>query len=387
MVKSGNIIELNGQRYDAKTGQLISGDIKTSSSQTSNAKVSGKIINDIVRPFANSLLSTKSKKITSTQPQDKAKTGSALSKTIAVPSQTLKPRGVHQLKAHLPEKTKTLARLGVHKPGPSSAKALVRVHAPVDSAFMVIKQKSAKLSKRIDPNRLSRARSIEPSYLVRHFNPDKVSETHKTIIKPLPVRKQALDNHSLTTPQAIDAVHRLKPNQRHFEKVMQQSRSHEQALVPSKRHSHKKRRLTILIVALLVILSGGILLVRNLPGIDINLASMHAGFTAKLPSYNPTGFSLIDHIDASYDQVTLTYHTRTDSRNYSVSQQVSNWDSQTLVNFITSTGEPMQSWQNQGNTIYKYGNHLSWVSGGIWFQIINHAGLSDQQLLKIAGSM
>jgi hypothetical protein len=294
---------------------------------------------------------------------------------------------VHHLKAHLPEKTKTLARLGVHKPGPSSTKALVRVHAPVDSAFTVIKQKPAKLSKRIDPNRLNRAKSIEPSYLVRHFNPDKVSEIHKTIIKPLPVRKQALNSQPLTTSQAIDAVRQPKPNQRRFEKIMQQAHSHEQAPVSLKRHGHKKRRLTILVVALLVMLSGGILLARNLPGIDINLASMHAGFTAKLPGYEPTGFSLIDHIKASYDQVTLTYHTSTNGRNYSVSQQVSNWDSQTLVNFINSTGEPMQSWQNHGNTIYKYGDHLTWVSGGVWFQIINHANLNDQQLLKIAGSM
>jgi len=388
VAKSRNFIELNGRRYDAITGQLWrdagTNKIITRSIETTTP---GKVINDVVGPKAGtSLLQYEKTKINHQLPSKVKSIVKPVQPEVAF-SPISVSRSVHQLKAHPPEKTKTLSRAGVHKPGPSNSKALVHVRSPIDSAFDSVKLKTTKLPKRIDPLRLSKARTIEPSHMVSHFNPDKITENHKPTITSLPVHKPRTTTSSGAKPRAIDAVYHANPYQRHLEKVMQQAHSHEQPPVVLKRHGHKKHRwLTILIISLVVLSAGGVLLTKNLSVIEIDLASTHAGFKAKLPSYQPAGFSLIDHLQASYDQVVLLYHTRTDGRNYSVSQQISNWDSQTLQNYIDSTGKSVQSWQNRGITLYKYGNQLTWVSGETWYQITNHASLSNQQMLAIAES-
>lgn len=390
MAKSPSTIELNGKRYDAITGRLLATDaIKKPVKKTTEPSLPKvKVFNDIVRPAGSLPTSQHYKTIISQHLHSPAKP----SINSPVPKSTLvvakSHHAAHHLKAHTPEKAKTLTRLGVHKPGPSNPKALVRVQTPVKSSFSAIKQKSTKYSQQIDMVRLDRVRAIEPNHLVRHFTPHQAVEGLKTTVKQLGVHKPVDSDQLTAATPLVDGVLRVKPHQRRFEQAIEQAHSHEEPPFDLGGQGSRRRRWKIAaIISLAVILVGAFLTVKNMSDIDISLASMHAGFTAVLPTYQPVGFSLVGHIQASYDQVTLIYHTQTGSSNYEISQQVSNWDSQTLVNFINSTGQPLKSWQNLGNTLYKYSNHLTWVSGGIWYQITDHANLSDQQLISIAGSI
>lgn len=378
MEKSRNIIEINGKRYDAVTGQLLGNAITKKPAST------GKAINDVVRSAHKPLIETGTKASTK-QLQRKIKADVVrVQPAKPAPVRKVSPRQAHHLNAHTPEKTHTLARMGVHKPAPSNPKALVRVHAPVDSVFVLSKQKPTKFTHKVDSDRLSRAKSATPNNLVHHFNTSETGEKHRYTAVSLPSHKTNSSTQPVSLTSTTDGFS-AKPHQNQFERAIQLARSHEQPPVPLKRHYPKKHHwLVVSIISLMILAIGGFLVIQNLYTIDIGLASMHADFTAKLPGYQPTGFSLIGHIQATYDQVILTYHTHTDSRNYSISQQVSNWDNQTLKSFIDSTGQPIQSWQKLGITFYKYGSHLTWVSGGVWYLITDHANLSNQQLLNIA---
>ena len=88
-------------------------------------------------------------------------------------------------------------------------------------------------------------------------------------------------------------------------------------------------------------------------------------------------------------EVTLSFHSNTDDRHFSVIQRASNWDSQTLRDdFVANSGHAYHTLQAGGRTIYAFSQgNATWVNGGIWYQIIDNADLSTSQLLNLATSM
>jgi hypothetical protein len=213
--------------------------------------------------------------------------------------------------------------------------------------------------------------------------------------KPEPI-KPTLAKLSVNKPKSVasappsaastDIAYHAKPSKPIFDRALASARSHEQPPVKPKARHHTSRTLTILAVFVAIMAGGGWLAIVKMPDINIELASLHADFSAKLPSFTPAGFAPSNHMQATYDNVTVTYQSTPPGESYIITEQVSNWDNQTLQNYINSTGLSSQSLQNLGNTFYKYGNHFAWVNGGVWYQITNHASLTSQQLLKIASS-
>jgi hypothetical protein len=85
----------------------------------------------------------------------------------------------------------------------------------------------------------------------------------------------------------------------------------------------------------------------------------------------------------------VTFRSNSDERNFELQQQVSNWNSQALVdNFILSENKQYQTFQEKGKTIYVYDNaNATWVNGGVWYKIEGNSSLNTEQLLKIASSI
>jgi hypothetical protein len=94
-------------------------------------------------------------------------------------------------------------------------------------------------------------------------------------------------------------------------------------------------------------------------------------------------------VQYSAGQITISYKSNSDDRNFQLVQRNSDWNSQSLLNnFVTREDEKYLTYQDKGKTIYVYdGNNATWVSGGIWYQVEGKSSLSSDQLLKIASSL
>jgi hypothetical protein len=366
-------ITLNGRSYDAITGNMLTPDSAHKIKQAAKS-----LINDIT-PSAHHGSSPAPVATPLSHPYPQK----ALQKPLA------KKRATHSLKAHRPQPSKTLARRGVKKPLPLSSKAKARVQPAVDSAFTLAKTHAAPLTSyaKVNAERLQRASHTHPSKLISHFKDSAHPEPVQPRLNPLAVQPAK-------QPQAVEAV--AKPTQsatqKQFDAVLRGATSHTQPAVKPARQKKRfgnfsNRFVAIIVAAVAVIIVGGFVFTQNAPQIDTRLASLHAGFSVSLPSYQPVGFAFVSHVQASPGKAVVSYRSTTNQGEFSIAQQTTNWNDQTLHAYVASTGQSLQTWQDKGRTVYLYGTNLTWVSDGIWYQITNNANLSPTQLLDIATSM
>ncbi|HUD81044.1 MAG TPA: hypothetical protein VMR08_00215 [Patescibacteria group bacterium] len=174
------------------------------------------------------------------------------------------------------------------------------------------------------------------------------------------------------------------------------AKSHEQTYQPqAKRAKRSKRRfvkslLTTAIVAVILagLASGGWFVYQKSAVIDARFASWRAGFTIEVPAYSPSGFIFKAPISYGKSEASLSYRAIASDQSYKVKEQVSRWDSQTLLtNIITNNNLSYQTFQAGGLYIYIYGNRsATWVSGNVWYTISGNENLSAKSLAEIAAS-
>ena len=128
---------------------------------------------------------------------------------------------------------------------------------------------------------------------------------------------------------------------------------------------------------------------QAVPSVKVKMASLQASIPASLPAYQPTGFGIAGPIKAEPGKVTLTYKSNSNDSNYKLTQQASNWSSQSLLNNqVLASSKPFQTYQQNGKTVYVYENNSAvWVDGGILYSIEGGTSLGADQLLKIAESL
>ena len=120
--------------------------------------------------------------------------------------------------------------------------------------------------------------------------------------------------------------------------------------------------------------------------IEVRVASVRAGFSAQLPSYAPTGYAREGGLKAQQGVVAATY--RSGSSSYTLQQQTSDWDSQTLYdNVVAMADEKSETLNGQGRTVYVYGNKAAWVDGGVLYSMQTAGDISKDEILSIATSM
>lgn len=339
-----HIIELNGKRYDAITGKMITpathSQAKAAVSAVKKASLDG--FTRAVKPFTS-------------------------------PNNTVP--------AHKVEKSKTLMRKTVAKPTAQKVAAE--------------ETRTAKGKAHIEPSvsaasahKLARAKVIQKSALVRRFGdmvPFKPAQPRQDEKPQKAARVQAAATATAITSSTLSSG-------------LANADSHEQPKTKRLRpHVRLAKRLKIsprvlsagsLLLAGLVI--GGFFAYQNVPNLTMRLASAKAGVHGTLPGYQPAGFALNGRIAYKPGQITIGYKSNSDSRNFTITQSTSSWNSETLVQNYDAlkNNSSYLAVPTKGKTVYIYsGSNATWVDGGIWYKIEGDSQLNSDQLLSLANSM
>lgn len=391
MGNSKNTVALNGKIYDVVSGALVS-KLPTFSKQPRDKKAekqpvqsisSSKAIDGFVAP----------KKIFAHKHRS-AQTQSSAPKAR---------RSAGHIARHKPQHTKTLMRAMVKKPAGREKPQAKKAHGPISSVQAATSNAGSRAN-----DRAKRAVIIKKSKHIIKF-----ANTGSRVVKkmmPLSVKSPEAAKLSKKPQSRVNAAVAAHPHARPFIKAQSASfikaldldqidhtRRHEQdkADKPKKPSGNfigkvvpRKRSSKILLSVLTIAIAGGLLVWYFLPQVQIRIASVRAGFSASLPGYKPPGFNQ-EAINYKDGEVTLSYASNTDERNYTIKQAASSWNSETLLdNFVQPKQKPYQTYQEQGKTIYIYDEtSATWVSGGVWYQVAGNSSLNNDQLLKIADSL
>lgn len=340
-----HIIELNGKRYDALTGKLLS-DIP----QKPNVKP----LPQANRP-ANNM-------------------DGFATKHRVVPAKAVR---------HATEKSKTLMRKSVHAP------SVQRVHA-VTGATPDESPAMPPATLRTPAKRVVHAHHVPQSKLIKRFNSE-MSDFGSSLKRLAPAQPAVV---------ASSAVPAARPHLVHADPIsvaMAKSTSHDQPKLRKPR-LHKRvanrlhispRLLSFGALSIAVVLLIGFFTWQNIPNLSMRLATSRSGVHSKIPGYEPAGFSMSRRINYKPGQIVLSFKSNSDSRNFTVTQATSTWDSSTLLeNYVAVNNRASQTIQDKGKTIYIYdGSNASWVDGGIWYRVEGSSSLNSDQLLSLAGSM
>jgi hypothetical protein len=385
---SKNIIELNGKRYDAITGAYLgeseaSGVVKVAAHRAAKAHThKGRAIDGIVSPSHTPALAPK-QQAHHAEPKNKA--APAHQHVAKKPA----ARQAYTVAAHQPEKPKTLMRHVVKKPQ-IDMKPAIKPQAPAEIAAKPVSTLVPKLSiSQVSPARLARAKRTPQSRFVKRFDVSNAAviarqpapqQRSATMQRPTPVAARAA-----AAPPAVVAPAPKQPPQDMFEAALANATSHQEPAprIKMKRRHSKLLNATAGVAAFLII--GGFIAYLNMPNIEMRVASVHAGFSAQLPGYKPTGYAM-SGVKNEGSAIRVSFHSGDQS--YTITQQASDWDSQTLLdNSVALGGGPRQTIQSKGRTIYLFNDHSSWVSSGVRYDITGNAQLNPSDVASIAASM
>jgi len=348
-----HVIELNGQKYDALTGNPVA--------LTNKQAISGpKQLDGFVRRHPSP---------------------SRPATTVA--------HDVHKGTS----KSQTLMRSGVKKP--VSTKIHATTAAPVVSAAPAVHE--PRLGS-IKPGRVIRAGHVSKSNLIRKFSEGTPQLKNEIVaVKPAPIESRATPTthsaHAAVTAAHSHTVAKANP----FQTAVDQAVSHNQprAKKPKVHHRVAKRlhvspRLVSFVsVSVVTLAIGGVIAYQNFPELSMRIASAKSGLRAHLPGYQPAGFAMAGPIKYAPGEVTLNYKSHSDERSFDVVQRSSAWNSEALLeNYVVPTKQPYQTFEAGGRTIYIYdSNKATWVDGGVWYHIDGKTNLNSDQLLRIASSL
>lgn len=367
-------IEINGKKYDAVTGGIISEAVRT-------------------KPAVQTVRIT---------PNQGAIDGFS--------RRAIRPNRVaahHASKT--PQKSKTLMRHAVQKPTPVAKKITKPQHTIAKSS---LGQK---------PSRLSEAKNSHRSPQIQKFTAHAPRTSVAKRTAELPVKHQPTQtttthtNHLPTTqPAKTHQPNQIQQtaSQKHIESALAAAYAHtpehhaHQKHLETQRQAHhnhhkktKKGFMALLGISsrtarvssavLAIALFVGFFSIQNVPNLAMRVAATRAGFDASMPTYKPAGFSFNGPIDYSPGQVTISFKSNTDDRYYDVKQQASDWNSETLLsNFISAESKTHQTYVDRGRILFIYdGSNATWVDGGVWYTIEGQSDMTTDQLVRIASSI
>lgn len=383
--KSSSTIEINGKRYNARTGEIVD----------SASKI-------IPKPIQKPLSVTNRSQPIKPMPV----TNQALRRVSDISratSATSRPK-------RAVDKSHTLMRQAVKRPAVKpTVKSTSMSHSSASPIQPSTKPKII-LSTEQEQARYSRARATKQNALVSKFGnqatrqapASKSAITQKRSanisVKPAPSQKSpAIARSPLSTQKKPlnYPVTKVSKAESIIAKSLKDSPSQAEKLSRSQKKSIKSQRkfgrklISYGAGTLAMFMLASFYLYQNIPSITMRYAKARSGIYASLPSYKPSGFSLSNKIEYNPGQVKLNFASNSDSRNFTITQKESTWDSQSLLSsYISTMTDRYQKFENKGRTIYLYDDgSATWVNGGIWYDISGNSELSPDQLIQIASSM
>lgn len=405
---SQNVIELNGKRYDAVTGKMLGPSTAKAvahAAEHQHRPTPGRVVDGFFRAPASAPAKPTAKtrrvatRSTTVARAKTAKVSSKPAKASTVAAKKLPTAVQHHaghahvhtpapaVHHHKPQRSTTLMRSTVRKPD-VRMKPAIKPQAPAEVAA---KPASALARKRsvaqVDPSRLERAHHTPTHQAVRKFHPVHYGmATVRHTVQPaaghvpvIPVRPQPVT-------LAFNPVAAAQPTPDIFEQAIKHARSHQQPPVPRRRTHHRRFvNITAGVGVLLVLI--GFITYLNLPNIQLHVASFEAGFHASMPGYQPTGYALQGGVQEHGGTVSM--HFVSGDSSYTITQQSSNWDSQSLLDNTLALAGTHQVVERGGRIIYIYGKgaNAAWVTGNVRYDITGNASLGSEELANIAASM
>lgn len=349
--KHKNVIELNGKLYDTKRGVVLSENID------STPKIqNGHSIDGFIAPKPQSVISPNKPEPPKQKP--------------------LKPTNHRQAGSHhvrrAPQKSTILMRQSVKKPASSEK-------APEIAPFS---------SKSRGHIRADRANGTAKSPFINKYHyshTHHVSKRTEPIAVATPPDYKARSKKTKSSPVTNTLTQKTTTSEKIFNDALRKTPVETTKKHPRKKHGKAFGWSSGIIAGLLLV---GFITYLNLPNLNVRFAGTQAGFSAAMPGYRPSGYSFNGPVDYEAGKVTISFKSNTDDRSYTLKQEVSNWNSQSLQeNFLAAKDKTFTTTQEGGRTIYIYDNSsATWVNGGVWYQVESNS-LSSEQLLNIANSI
>lgn len=364
MSKTASVVEINGTRYDAGTGAVI-GSVKRLARQVKDQS-NARVIDGFVRRPASA----------------------ALAMAPRLQARTKKPsaKAMHQAA----DRSHTLMRGALDKP---AAKPHVQaLSTPLKSPAIP----EAATDPDQNSPRAIRARTIVKNANVRRFG-ELASATRN--------RGQGGggDTGSAIVSQGSAALAPTMPGfgaslshqklERMLDRALIQADAHKNMLAARSKNPLRwiaRHKLVSTAMFLVVLALATFFVWQSMPAISMDVAARRAGLSSTLPAYVPDNFKVTAPIDYSAGAVNIHYASTTGkNQTYIFSERKSNWDSASLAANAIPKNIQVRTSEISGTTVYVYGasSNATWVNNGIWYTITNHAGLSSDQLLRIAENM
>jgi hypothetical protein len=374
--KKQTILILNGRRYNALTGELV-----TDTGQTQAVHP----ISDVVGARAENPAPVTA----SVAPTPKPLTPLADHKIMDV------SRSTAHTKRRQTQRATTLVRSGLSKPKPGF-KSQTKVLAPTQAVGTPLTTVAPKWPvSQVSPTRLHRAEKIAKSLAITKFSNSDITTPATTA----PIAQR-------TTNTAVSAIeHQSQESRDFFERAIEAAESHTQTYVEPKKAARQARKqaksaakaarqpahhhlASVVATSVAVLALCGVIGFQNKTALTLRFADAKAGFHASLPNYQPDGYN-VGAFNYSVGTVGTSFHNATTGRDYTLNQQSTNWDSQALLdNYVSKNYPSYQVLQTDQQIVYVFGkNDATWIKNGIWYQLISNGSLSTSQVLNIANSL
>lgn len=371
IVSNKNIIEINGQRYDAQTGALIGHGSRHATTPEPGHHIDG--IKHAAKYSRRPKPAAPSRPAAAHQPpvfhdvvRDAPKSG----------------------KPHAPQSSRTLMRHTVHKPTGS-----VKRHSKASHPLQALAKKpehtlALKASvQKIDTHRLKRAQRASRSKAIKRFD----SSRPAAFLAPLPEPIATLAPLTISTSRPAPVANDKKPQTTAelLQHALRRADSHKQPAPAKKRRLLRSRRITsVSAMSMAGVVLFAAVAFQNITTVKLQFASARTGFAVSLPDVRPAGYRL-SHLRYTNGEASMRFLSNTDKRSYSITEKASKWNSQTLrENFLASQAKEFETVKVAGQTLYIYGKqNATWVNGGIWYQVVSEGALSSRQLVDLAVSL
>jgi hypothetical protein len=360
--KTNSVIEVNGNRYDAVTGQLLSAGKKIRKSTHSSGK---KMIDGFVLGAHN--------------------TKAGLKKTSAVVAAANRPKTVAQGLHQPPQRPKTLIRKGLNKPSGGNPKA-----ADITAAAR----------RSTDPAKEMRAKTVTQHSRVNRFGHFARPQQTTAVVTASPSVRLKKNNQSSDLPppppSMITSISHRKL-ERLLDEGLMRADAHKHML------NHRKRQKGLLasvgllprwisysVAGFVLVMLAAFLIWQNLPAVAVHVAAAKAHVNASMPSYTPTGFGYVGPLQYEQGAVTLKFQDKVDAnQKFLLTQQASNWNSASLEANSLPKDTNIQTSEINGTTVYIYGDKsdAKWVNHNVLYSLKNEAQLSSDQVLRIVQSL
>lgn len=253
------------------------------------------------------------------------------------------------------------------------------------------------------PRRAAMASSSQKSpHIQKYGDVSQRTSVRMSKIAELPVKEPVVSEsvqHATRTPETTRQTTTKNAAHAIIDSALHNAQSHNQPLHPD--HEPKKKRLhhkfgvskkvmqfaTGGLAALLLV---GFFALQNVPNLSMRVAAARSGVNSSMPGYTPSGFAYSGPINYSDGVVTVSFNSTSDEREYSITQQKSSWNSDTLLNeFVATSTEQYQTYlDGRGRTLYIYNkNNATWVQDGVWYKVEGDSKLTTDQLARLAASM